>query len=81
LLYVARLCAVGCVGGRLIQINSGSADSVNLASEQARILERLQKMIFSLQPCRACIIDGFNSDQFSQGLSLPGLSLPGLSPQ
>ena len=36
-------------------------------------------MIFSLQPCRGCIIDGFNSDQFSQGLSLPGLSLPGIS--
>jgi hypothetical protein len=31
--------------------------------------------------CAIRFIHGFNSDQFSQGLSLPGLSSPGLSPQ
>jgi hypothetical protein len=40
-----------------------------------RKLERLQKMIFSLQPRRAWTIDGFNSGQLSPGLSPPGPAL------
>src|SRR6516225_4115737 len=54
------------IGRRLIALTRGK-------------LERLQKMIFSLQPPRAWTIDGFNSDQFWQGFSLPGLGHPGLS--
>jgi hypothetical protein len=50
-------------------------------ANEAGSLERLQKMIFSLQPHRAWTIDGFNSDQFSQGLSSPRLSLPGFPQQ
>jgi hypothetical protein len=46
--------------------------AVNLAEPNRRKLERLQKMIFSLQPRRAWTIDGFNSDQFPLILSPPG---------
>src|SRR6516162_11087440 len=54
------------IGRRLIALTRGK-------------LERLQKMIFSLQPPRAWTIDGFNSDQFWQGFSRPGLAHQGFA--
>jgi hypothetical protein len=54
-----------------MQINRSGADWVNLPANGPGKLERLQKMIFSLQPRRAWTIDGFNSDQFPLRLSPP----------
>src|SRR6516165_6883464 len=63
---VDALLRCAAFGRRLIALTRGK-------------LERLQKMIFSLQPPRAWTIDGFNSDQFSQGFSRPGLAHPGFA--
>jgi uncharacterized protein YwgA len=62
-------------------MNTAALIRVNLARSNRRNLERLQKMIFSLQACRACFIDGFNPNQFSPGPSSPGLASLGLAPQ